>query len=172
METNTNHPNDTVKLVALINKRLESGVAMNALAHATAAAVNLAGQEGRESLKFLDFADADGQVYPGISARSFIILRGTDADIRKLRASAMAAGLPAVAFTNTMTGGTYIEQLERTKVAHAQDLVFYALVVLGNAETLNPLTKKLSLWRSDPPPPQAIPPTGIPAGQQAQIQTG
>lgn len=167
METNTNHPNDTFKLVALINKRLESGVAMNALAHATAAAVNLAGQKGRESLKFLNFVDAEGQLYPGISARSFIILRGTDADIRKLCASAMAAGLPFAAFTNTMTGGTYFEQLERTKVTHTQDLVFYALVALGNAEVLNPLTKKFSLWRNDSPQPQATSQTETHAAQRS-----
>jgi len=156
--------------VALINKRLEPGVAMNALAHATAAAVNLAGQEGRDSLKFLDFTDADGQLYPGISARSFIILRGSDADIRKLRASAIGAGLPVAAFINTMTGGTCLEQLERTIVTNVQDIVFYALVVLGKAETLNPLTKKFSLWRSNPLV-QATAPVAVQAIQQDQTQT-
>ena len=149
MKENQNETNENVKLVALVNKRLELGVAMNALTHAVAASINLIGDEGRATLKFLDFIDGSGEVYPGISARSFIVLRGTDSDIRKVRKRAIEARLPAVFFTNTMTGQTYIEQLERTKATPEHDLVFYAVVLVGKAEIVNPITKKFSLWRSD-----------------------
>ena len=166
MEANQNDMNETVKLVALVNKRLDPGVAMNALAHAVAAGVNLIGDEGRTSLKFLDFTDGNGQVYRGISARSFIVLRGTDGDIRKVRQSALEAGLPAVCFTNSMTGETYVQQLERTKATPTQELTFYAIVLVGRAEAVNPITKKYSLWRSEP----ASPPTTTRARNELAVE--
>lgn len=136
------------KLVALLNKRLEVGVAMNALAHAVAGAVNLAGDAGRQTLKFLDFEDADGQLYPSISARSFIILRATSADIRKVSAKASDAGLLKVCFTEPMTGGTYTEQLDRSRKVPRAELEFYALVLLGPIDLVQPITRKYSLWRT------------------------
>jgi len=151
MQTNENDINETAKLVVLVNKRLDSGVAMNAEAHVVAAIINLIGDQGRVSLKFLDFTDANGQVYPGISARSFIVLRGSDGDIRKLRERAREAGLPAVCFTQTMTGDTYVEQLERTKSTQTSELTFYAIALVGRAEVVNPITKKYSLWKGEPP---------------------
>lgn len=149
METNTKDMNADVKMVALINKRIDTGVALNALAHGVAACVNLIGDEGRASLKFMDFVDGDGEVYPSISARSFIILRGTDGDIRKVRQRAIEAGLPAVCFTHTMTGQTYIEQLGHTKATPSKDLTFYAIVLVGRRDVLNPITGKYSLWRAE-----------------------
>lgn len=163
METTKDDMNKTVKLVVLVNKRLDTGVAMNALAHATAASVNLIGDEGRASLKFLDFTDANGQVYLGISARRFIVLRGSDGDIRKLRQRAIEVGLPAVCFTQTMTGETYVEQLERTKSTPTSELTFYAIALVGRAEVLNPITKKYSLWKGEPSASQNVNLVGDPS---------
>ena len=46
-----------------------------------------------------------------------------------------------------MTGGTYTEQLERTRTTAAADLEYYGVMVFGEAEELNPITKKYSLYR-------------------------
>lgn len=151
--TCTNETSGDFKLVALLNKRIEPGKVMNALAHSVAGAVNLLGAEGREALKFLDFIDAGGQTYPSISARSFIILRGSDADIRKARQHAIEVGIPAVCFSESMTGDTFIQQLERTKGTPTEAMHFYALVLAGRPEILNPITKKYSLWRDNSTPP-------------------
>lgn len=151
MNTNTNDTRSGFKLVAILNKRIETGKVMNALAHCVAGTINVLGEQGRDALKFLDFVDADGQTYPSISARSFVILRGSDGDIRKVRQRAVEAGLAAVCFMESMTGDTYVEQLERTKATSAQDLTFYALVLAGDADVINPITKKFSLWRGEPP---------------------
>lgn len=151
METLQHHPDDGFRLAVILNKRIETGKVMNALAHAIAGAVDLAGESGRQALKFINFIDLDAQLYPDISARSFIILRGSDGDLRKVRQRALEAGLPVVCFVDTMTGGTYLEQLQRTKATPTSALSFYAVALLGKAETLNPITRKYSLWRSDPP---------------------
>ena len=152
METNTIETNGDFKLIALLNKRIEPGKVMNALAHCVAGAVNLIGADGRDALKFLNFTDAQGQAYPSISARSFNILRGSDGDIRKARQRAIEAGIPAVCFSESMTGDTYVEQLERTKGTPTEAMHFYALVLAGHADILNPITKKYSLWRDNPAP--------------------
>jgi hypothetical protein len=136
------------RLVAILNKRIETGKVMNALAHCTAGVVNLLDDEGMKALNFLNFVDADGQQYPSISARSFIILRGTDSEIRKTRQHALEAGLQAVCFSESMTGGSYVEQLERTQRTPTASLELYAIVLVGEDRLLSPLTKRYSLWRS------------------------
>lgn len=149
MQTNTNNTQSDFKLVAILNKRVETGKVMNALAHCVAGTINVLGEEGRDVFKFLNFVDANGQIYPSISARSFVILRGSDGDIRKARQRALEVGLPAVCFIESMTGDTYIEQLERTKATPTEKLNFYALVLAGSAEIINSITKKYSLWRGE-----------------------
>jgi hypothetical protein len=149
MENPIDDRNSGYRLVAVLNKRIETSKVMNALAHAVAGAISAAGDAGQNALKFLEFEDSHGQKYPSISARSFVVLRGSEGELRKARAGAIAAGLAPVCFVETMTGGTYEEQLLRTKATPTSNLVFYAVVLLGQREELNPITKKLSLWRSE-----------------------
>ncbi|HWA09489.1 MAG TPA: DUF2000 family protein [Opitutaceae bacterium] len=141
------------RLVAILNKRVETGKAMNALAHCVAGVTCLAGEPGRAALKFIDFVDFDSLKFPSISARSFIILRGAEGELRKVHRQACEGKLPAVAFLESMTGGTYTEQLERTKTTPTAKLSYYAVALVGSAANVNPITKKYSLWRSDAPAP-------------------
>ena len=136
-----------VRMVAVINKRIDPGVAMNALFHLASGLTNLIGEEGRERLQFLDFEDANGGLHRSISARSFIVLRGTSNEIRKLREASTEAGVPSIDFTSTMTGDTFKEQLERTQLTPFDDLEFYGIALFGDKDTLSPMTRKLSLWK-------------------------
>jgi hypothetical protein len=143
MDCNLDH-----RFVALLNKRLESGVALNAIGHMAAGlAAMLARKENIERMRFLDFEDRDGQVHPSISALSLIVLRGTSNDIRTLRQQAREAGLPCVDFTSTMTGGTYLEQLDRTKATSEQEFEYYGTMIFGPIDKVNPITRKYSLWK-------------------------
>jgi hypothetical protein len=139
--------NHTSRVVILLNKNLQTGVALNAAAHLGMAIANLVGEEGRAKLKFLDFVDAEKGVHPSISARSLIVLRGTSSEIRKLRQEALRAGLRTADFTNTMTGQTYREQLERTATTSEATLEYFGVALFGSAETISPLTKRHSLWK-------------------------
>jgi len=148
MESNQDPSDGMLKLVVLVNKHIPPGIAMNALAHTVAGAVNLVGEEGRRAFKFLTFTDRDNQAYPSISARSFIVLRGTDGDIRKVRRHAMEASIPAVCFTNAMTGETYVEQIERSRATPTAELTYFAVAVVGKADAVSSFTKRYSLWRN------------------------
>lgn len=132
------------KLVAVINKKIEVGVAMNALAHVS---VGLGSQAGSQMLRLDDYKDKDGNAYPNISQIPFIILRGTSGDIRKAVAQAREQDVQFGAFTDTMTGGGYKEQQDRTIHTAEPDLTYYAAVLCGNWETVTQITKKFSLYK-------------------------
>jgi hypothetical protein len=99
------------KLVAIVNKDIDTGVAMNAIAHMT---IGLGAQLNKELLRLDDYQDKDGSIYPNISQIPFIILRGKSSEIRKAVDAAQEQGVKVGVFTDTMTGGGYQEQLDRT----------------------------------------------------------
>ena len=106
-----NFPN---KLVAVVNKQIDSGVLMNALAHMC---LGFGAHMGPSDLHLMDYKNAEGAIYPNISKIPFIILR------RKIPISLLtcsckpkkAAGVHYSVFTDTMShqrhmagsGGTY-----------------------------------------------------------------
>jgi len=69
------------KLIAVVNKELESGVALNALGHM---ALGFGAAQGKEALRLDDYQDKSANLYPHISQMPFIILRGKNSEIRTL----------------------------------------------------------------------------------------
>ena len=132
------------KLAAIVNKDIEVGVAMNALAHMS---LGLGADLGKETLQLDIYKDAQGNEYPNISQMPFIILRGKSGEIRKAIAQAREANLKIGIYLNTMTGGTYLEQLEKTAQSPEDQLIYYGCVLFGPWETVSALTKKFSLWK-------------------------
>lgn len=146
-ELSTAADTETTRVVVVVNKNLDAGRAMNTAAHLALGLANLIGEGGRRDLKFLDFVDGNGQLHPSISARSLIVLRGTANEIRTTRLKAVETAIPFVDFTSTMTGDTYVEQLQRTAATPESDLEYAGIALIGLKEMLQPLTKKLSLWK-------------------------
>jgi hypothetical protein len=138
---------ETVRLVIAVNKSLEPGRALNTACHLAAGITNLIDVIGRDQLKFLEFRDANGGLHPSISARSFIVLRASQGELRRLRDQFRAAQIPYVDFTSTMTGGTYVEQLAKTAETPGEQVEYFGIAAFGPRASLDPFTKKLSLWR-------------------------
>jgi len=132
------------KLVAIINKEIEIGVAMNAVAHMV---LGLGNSISAEELRLDTYSDKDGNQYPNISQIPFIILRGKSNEIKKAINAARESNVQYGVFTDTMTGGTYVEQIERTAQTKEEDLIFYGAVMFGNWDTVSTITKKFSLYR-------------------------
>lgn len=135
------------KFAAVINKNLEPGVAMNALAHMSAAIVASADEGLKEKMAFIDYIDGDRNRHKSISGLSLIVLRGKALEIKKLRETAVNGKIHFVDFIETMTGDTYKEQLERTANTPYEAVNFYGIMMFGEKEVLEPMTKRLSLWR-------------------------
>ena len=132
------------KLVALVNKEIEVGVAMNAIAHMT---IGLGAQLDQESLRLNDYKDKDGNIYPNISQMPFMILRGKSSEIRKAVGQAKEHHLKFGVFTHTMTGGTYQEQLDNTLQTPEDQLIYYGAVLFGPWDLVSQMTKRFSFYK-------------------------
>jgi len=118
------------KLVAVMNEKVEPGIVMNALAHMC---IGFGSDIGKEPLRLTNYVDADGGSHPNISEMPFVILKANSNKIRGLRQSALQMGIQFVDFTDTMTIGTYVEQVERTKQTKDSDLVYYGIALFGDS---------------------------------------
>lgn len=137
---------DTHKFVAVINKELEVGRALNAIAHSLAGLVSMADEETKEKMSFIDFSDKDDFVHKNISGLSLIVLRGKNNEIKKLRQKFIENNILFTDFTETMTGDTYKEQLVKTKETSEEEMNYFCLAGFGEKGIMDPLTKKFSLW--------------------------
>lgn len=132
------------KLVAILNKKIEPGKLMNALAHMC---IGLGSVIGMDLLRLSDYQDADGHSHPHISEIPFIILSENSNKIRKLRQEAIVHNIIFNDFTDTMTIGTYQEQIEQTKQVKEEDLIYMGIVLFGDWGKVTELTRKFSLWK-------------------------
>lgn len=133
------------KLVAVVNKQIELGVAMNALAHMC---LGFGAHMGAADLHLMDYKNADGFIYPNISKMPFIILREKNSNkIANLLIKAKEAGIQYSVFTNTMTEGTWEDQETKTLATKSEEIIFYGIVLFGPEVVVTEITKKLSLWR-------------------------
>jgi hypothetical protein len=138
---------DTHKFVAIVNKTIDTGKAMNAVAHSCAGLLASAPDDLKEKMDFMDFVDKDNVAHKSISGLSLIVLRGSNGELKKARRQFIEHNIHFVDFTETMTGDTYREQLERTSQVSSEDLAYYCVAAFGEKDILDPITKRLSLWK-------------------------
>jgi len=136
--------NFTHKLVAIINKDLDTGVAMNSIAHMV---LGLGAHAGPTTLKLDTYMDKEKNLYPNISQMPFIILKAKSSEIRKTVHSARELNILHGVFLNTMTGGSFQEQLDKTIDTTEEALIFYGIVLFGDIEQVSQITKKFSLYK-------------------------
>ena len=136
----------THKFVAVLNKKIPAGNVMNALGHMTAGLVG--SYPELKDMRFDDYTDKDGGKHPSISDNPFIVLQSDNSNkLRTLRQALIDNGIHFTDFTSTMVVGTAAEQRERTKNTPEAELEYYGVVMFGEVDQLNQLTKKFSLWR-------------------------
>ena len=133
------------KLVAVLNKDLPTGVALNALGHMT---IGLGASLDAQTLRLNNYKDKDGNIYPNISQMPFIVLQAKSGEIRKAVIAAKDINIEHGVFVDTMTGGSYTEQLANTSQTTEDQLTYYGCVLFGEIEDVVSLTKRFSLWRN------------------------
>lgn len=139
--------NDKYKFVAVINEKIEMGKALNAIAHMGLGLVNIANEETRERMSFIDFPDKDSESHKSISGLSLIVLKGRNGEIKKVRRQFAEQNILFTDFIETMTGDTYAEQLVKTKELGLEEHNYFGILAFGEIDKINPITKRLSLWK-------------------------
>lgn len=117
---------------------------MNALAHMT---LGLGSQVEKALLRLDTYVTQDGVSFLNISQMPFMILRGKSSEIRKAVMGAKDQQMQYGVFVHTMTGGTYVEQIERTKDTQESELIYYGAVIWGLWDEVSLLTKRFSLYK-------------------------
>ncbi len=135
----------TQQFVCVINKKVPTGRALNALGHMTAGLVSL--HSDHSPLRFQTYIDKDGTEHPNISDNPFIVLKADNGNkVRTLRKALIEKGVPFTDFTDTMIEGTYAEQHDRTADTLEEDLEYYGICFFMNSLDSRELTKKFSLY--------------------------
>lgn len=134
----------TNKLVAVLNKSIEPGKLMNALAHMC---IGFGAAIGEQELQLVDYQDADDGRHPNISKMPFIILQANSNKIRNLRNQAIEQDIRFVDFTDAMMVGTYQEQLDRSAQTKEEDFIYSGIVLFGDWNKVSELTRKFSLLK-------------------------
>lgn len=133
------------KIVAIINKNIEIGTAMNTLAHISfGMGVSI---ENKDDARLTNYNDGDGNDHKNISEMHLIVLRANSNKIRKTRNAAIEKGIKYVDFTDTMTIGTYQEQIAKSAQTKEEELIYYGIILFGEGGIVSEITKKFSLWK-------------------------
>ena len=134
------------KFAFVVNKKIELGKIINAVGHLSASLMAKATEEQRENMLFVDYEDADNNKHL-VSGLSLIILKAKNSNqIRTARERAIDAGVLYTDFVETMTEGSYKEQMERTSKLGEGDLNYWGLALFGEVDKVNEITKKFSLY--------------------------
>jgi hypothetical protein len=133
------------KLVVVLNEKVETGKAMNALAHAMLGFG--AGAVTKEEAHLNKYEDTDGNIHDNISEMGIVVLRAGSNKIRTIKNKAKEMELKFVDFVETMSIGTYEEEFKLTKTKKDEELNYWALILYGDWDKVTELTGKLSLYK-------------------------
>ena len=131
------------KVFVVLNKKVEEGRLMNAVAHLSFG-ISAFQPENKNLLQYSDKNDIS---FGNISHHAIIVLKAKNSNqLHTLKNAADEQNIENSCFTETMTLGTSAEQHSTTAETKSEDHEFFGVCLFGNTETIQPLTKKFSLW--------------------------
>lgn len=131
------------KFVAVLNKKIEAGRAINALGHMT---IGLLSQLSTQEAQAINYQDKDGGAHIG-SKLPFIILKAKNSNkISTLRQQLIEQNIPFASFNNCMIEKSWEDQIDISSQTSEKDLEYFGVCMYGDKAVLDQLTKKFSLF--------------------------
>lgn len=140
------------KFVCVLNRNADRGVLQNASLHAMAGLIAKLDRADKmnetEMLEYLPQGDLPCVL---LSTFPVIVLSSKSSHhLNTLRARAETTqGIYCNYFTSSMNCSSAEEQLICTRSTPIEHQEFLAIVLFGNAESIDPLTKKFSIYKND-----------------------
>jgi len=133
------------KIVAVLNAKLDFGVALNVLGHLSISI----GYNAENHMGRLVLVDGSGVKHLGISKYPFIITKSNASKIRKaIETARVTEGIIFADYPQQMlTTGHDDELAESLKNTAEGDLSYLGAVFYGNSDAVDLITKKFSLYR-------------------------
>lgn len=131
------------KLYIIVNRNMDASLLMNATGHLAAGIMQKA-----EDKVFQDYPNDDSGINAYLSHYPVVILQAKNSNqlsttIQKCK----EANLTYNFFTTTMLGPSTEQQIHATRIAPGNALEFIAIAIYGDTETLQPITKKFSVYK-------------------------
>ena len=134
------------KWVVVAGRDVSPASLMNAVAHLSLSMASCC--SGQEAKQFHEYIDGNGKMVSSISNWPVIVLGAKNCNqLRMLRVRASEAGVPCQAFVGEMIGGSADEQLAKTSETMGEELTYWAVMLFGHRNCVDPLIKRFSLFR-------------------------
>lgn len=136
----------THKFVILLNEKSPPGKLLSATGQLAMSLYSNASIEQRADMSFVPFFAPGGSNLVTLSTCSFVVLKGTAAQLLALHAK--SAHLLSAIFTSTMSfNGIEEDLIYKTANTSLEQVEPYGVGLFGTIEEVNPLTKKFSIYK-------------------------
>ena len=133
------------KIIGIVNEELPIGKVLNALGHLAFSAGHYA-DDSYMGQKIL--IDAGEQTHRGIAKYPFIVLKAAKAEIKEIVTKAKRNGIQIVDYPQEMFDtGSDEDLVKAISRKNELDLEYHAVVLVGDADTIEPLTEHLPLYK-------------------------
>jgi hypothetical protein len=136
------------KFVIVLNEKSPIGKLLSATGQLSMSLLNKSSHEQQLSMDFVPFLDPNKNSLISLSMCSFIVLKGSNSQLRTLYTKACESKIVSSVFTSTMSYNGIEEDLfEKTANTSLDDVEIYGVALFGKIEEVSPLTKKFSVFQ-------------------------
>ncbi|MDM4018199.1 DUF2000 domain-containing protein [Roseiconus lacunae] len=149
-----NYADNEAKWVVVLNRKVSVPKLLNALGHLALTMPQTCDDPTTEVIH--DYHDSNGDLMSRISNWPVIVLKAKNGNqLRSLRKAAGEQRVSCQAFADSMLAESAEAQITQTLSTPEADVEYFAVMLFGDSEKLNALTKKFSLFTEAAPTPKA-----------------
>ena len=138
------YADNALKTTVVVNRKHEPGLVLNAVSHLVAGLVDVTGPE---AYAFLDYDFAIGAASRLSTYPVIVLAAPNSSQVLRTWQAAREHELPCNLFTTAMIGASAQEQRAATRATPVEEQDCVAVALFGEAERINPLTRRFSVYR-------------------------